>query len=260
MAFKVQGWSHTILKNVQLLLNLSTGKKLKTKGQWTRSLEQAAVSINKTSQNAPKTLQEHAKKFISTKKPSGNPYSTWIKACISADEEFAQEINLHIQSKGKYLKADDISVFLNTKDVQDKWGLKKSIGKATAKHWLRRLGYHWVKNHKGQYVDEHECKDVVDYHQNIYLPRWYELQSQMQTWENNRDEEPLNLAPEIKPVFPHFHNEFIYYANNRRHAQWVHEYTSATPYVKGEGSSMMTVQYFSPNHEYLCSPDGKEDS
>ena len=139
MASKVQGWSHAVLKNVQLFLSLFTGKKSKTKGQWTRSSEQAAASINRTSKNAPKALREHAKKFISTRKPPDNPYGTWTEAHIDADEEFAQEINLHLQSKGKYLKADDISVFLNTKDVQDKWGLKKSIGKATAKHWMRNV-------------------------------------------------------------------------------------------------------------------------
>ena len=260
MASKINGWSSTILKNVQYFLNLFTGDNSKTKGQWTQASEQEAAALNQRSKNAPKTLREHAKNFISTKKAPTNPYGTWTQARIETDEEFAQEINIYLQSKGKYVKANDISVFLNDKDVQKKWNLKKTIGKATAKRWMKRLGYRWVKNHKGQYVDGHERGDVVDYRQNVYLSRWYELQPRMRTWDKDGVEEPLDLAPGVEPVTPHFHDESIYYANDRRQAQWVHEDASPTPYAKGEGASMMTAQYFSPDHGYLRSPDGKEDS
>jgi transposase len=260
MPSKIKGWSKGILKDVQCFLNLFTGDTSKTKGQWTKASEQAAAALNQTSKNAPKTLREHARKFITTKKTPNNPYGTWTKSLIDTDEEFAQEINIYLQSKGKYVKASDISIFLNDRDIQRKWGLKKTIGKATAKRWMKKLGYRWVMNHKGQYVDGHERDDVIKYRQDIYLPRWYELQPRMRTWDNDGIEEPLDLSPGIKPVVPHFHDESIYYANDRRTAQWVHEDASPTPYAKGEGASMMTAQFFSPDHGYLRSPDGKEDS
>ncbi|KAF8881271.1 hypothetical protein CPB84DRAFT_1751214 [Gymnopilus junonius] len=155
-------------------------KQSESKGLWSQASEQAAAALNQKSKNAPKTLRDHARKFISTKKPPENSYGTWTKARIDADKEFAQEINLFLQSKGKYVKANDISVFLNDKEIQKKWELlKKTIGKATAKWWMKKLGYIWVRNHKGQYVDGHEHEDVVDYRQKFYLPKWYELQPRM---------------------------------------------------------------------------------
>ena len=258
-ASKINGWSSSILKNVQCFLNLFTSDNSKTKGQWTQSSEQAAAALNQKAKMAPKTLRENARKFLSTKKAPENPYGTWTHARIDTDEEFAHEINLFLQSKGKYVKANDISEYLNDKDVQKKWGLKKTIGKATAKRWMKKLGYRWVKDHKGQYVDGHEREDVINYRQNIYLPRWYELQPRMQTWDNDGIEEPLDLPPGVEPVVPHFHDESIYYANDRRESQWVHKDASPTPYTKGEGASMMTAQFFSPDHGYLRSLDGKED-
>jgi hypothetical protein len=118
---------------VQCFRDLFTSDNSKTKGQWTQASEQATAALNQSSKNAPKTLQKHARNFISTQKPLINLYGTWTQARIEADKEFAQEINIYLQSKGKYVKANDISVFLNDKDVQKKWNLTKTIKKATAK-------------------------------------------------------------------------------------------------------------------------------
>ena len=256
----VKGWSGNILRKIQSFLCLFMGEKSATKGQWTKASEQAAQSLGQPSKNAPKTLRNYAKKFIATKKPPTNLYGTSTQACIDADEEFAQNVNLYLQSKGKYVKADDITVYLNKPDVQQQWDLKKSIGKATAKRWMVKLEYRWVKNHKGQYVDGHERKDVVDYRKNVYLPKWYEMEPRMRCWNNEGIQEPLNLPSGVAPIVPWFHDESIYYANDRRLSQWVYKDASPTPYAKGEGSSLMTALYFSPDYGFLRSPDRKEDA
>ena len=55
------------------------------------------------------------------------------------------------------------TVYLNQIEIQVKWGITKSIGKLTAKHWMKKLGYLWVQNHKGWYVDGHKREDIVKY-------------------------------------------------------------------------------------------------
>ena len=261
-ASTVEGWCSNILREIQSFLNLFMGEQSTTKGQWTKASEQAAQSLGQASEskNAPKTLRNNAKKFISTKKPPTNPYGTWTHARIDTDEEFAQIINLYLQSKGKYVKADDITIYLNKLDVQQQWDLKKSVGKATSKWWMKKLRYRWVKNHKGQYVDGHEGKDVIDYRKNVYLPKWYEMEPRKRCWNNEGIQEPLNLPPGVNPIVPWFHDESIYYANDRRLSQWVYKDASAAPYTKGEGSSLMTALHFSPDYGFLRSPDGKEDA
>lgn len=111
--------------------------------------EQAVSAIGKLTKHASRKLREEAKKFLTQKQVLQSPYSAWNQSHIDTDEEFAQEINLYLQSKGKYVKADDIAVYLSKLKVQEKWGLKKSIGRATCKQWMHKLNWGWVKSHKG---------------------------------------------------------------------------------------------------------------
>ena len=66
---------------------------------------------------------------------------------IDADEELKQEIALFLQSKGKYVKAAHIIEYLKDPEIKKKWDLKKEISLATAKRWMRKLDYRWIKKH-----------------------------------------------------------------------------------------------------------------
>jgi hypothetical protein len=59
--------------------------------------------------------------------------------------------------------------------------LKKTISLSTAKRWMKLMDYHWVQNHRGQYVDGHERDDVVDYHQNVFLRKWAAEEGKMRS-------------------------------------------------------------------------------
>lgn len=171
-----------VLQNIKLL-NLFTRERSNVKGQWMAASEQATTAISgNPSKSASRKLRENAKQFLAQKQAPKSPYGSWNRSRIDTDEGFAQEINLYLQSKGKYVKADDIAVYLSQPDVQEKWGLKKSIGRATCKRWMHKLSWRWVKTHKGLYADGHERDDVMKYRQSAYLPAWYALQSRMRTW------------------------------------------------------------------------------
>jgi len=143
--------------------------------------------------------------------------------------------------------------YLKKSEVKEKWDLKKLIGLATAKCWIKKLGYRWMKKHRGLYFDGHECEDVVDYHQNCFLPMWNSLLPQMRKWNKDGNQEPLNLAPSVRPVVPWFNEESIFYGNDRRQSGWVHKDASPEPYKKGEGASKMFAEFFSPDYGYLKS-------
>lgn len=254
----VKGWGSQILRGLKALFHLYTGEKSAVKGQWIPASQQAAQAVGSGTSYASTQLRKQAKKFLSSHKVPPTPWGAWNRSRIDTDEELAQEINLYLQAKGKYVKAEHICEYLNQPDVKEKWGLKKTIGKSTAKRWMKKLGYRWVKCHKGQYVDGHERDDVVHYRKSVYLPKWYELEPRMRTWNKDGIEELMNLPPGVPPVVPWFHDESIYYANDRRESQWVHEDSSPTPYTKGEGASMMDAEFMSPDHGFLRSPDGME--
>ncbi|KIK77210.1 hypothetical protein PAXRUDRAFT_17650 [Paxillus rubicundulus Ve08.2h10] len=112
------------------------------------------------------------------------------------DESLTADIKTHLQSVGKFIQAQDIIEYLTNVDA---------------------LGYCWKKEPKGQYSDGHECKDVVAYRQQIFLPSWAKYQPQMQCWkqENPLLEDPTSTCPGRRVVM-WFHDESTFYTNDQQ--------------------------------------------
>ena len=51
------------------------------------------------------------------------------------------DLHLHLQSIGKYVRAMDVVHFLDRLEVQKKYGLKKTISLRTARRWMKKMGY-----------------------------------------------------------------------------------------------------------------------
>lgn len=210
-----------------------------SKGSWMAASVQAAQAHGEKPGHA-RQLRRDAKTFVASQEVPANPYGAWSKLQIEADEEFAQDINLHLQSLGKYVKAHDIVTYLEQPDVQVKWGLKNTVSDSTVKRWMHKLGYWWVRKHRGLYVDGHEQEDVVHYRQLVFLPAWYQIEGRMRSWMTDNQEEPTNL-PRLRlkserHIVAWFHDESIFYAHDRRESHWVRDDNSPQPYAKGEGA------------------------
>jgi hypothetical protein len=105
-----------------------------------------------------------------------NIYGTWSSSILE-DEDFAQELLLHLQGIGKYVKAMDIVEYLDRAEVKSRLKLTKTISLSTAQRWMSHVGYRWSKTPTGQFVDGHERIDVVEYRQAVFLPIWAEMLS-----------------------------------------------------------------------------------
>jgi hypothetical protein len=62
------------------------------------------------------------------------------------DEDFAQEIHLHLQSVGKFCKVEDIVHYLACQEVLSKLKRQKTISLAMAQRWMKKMGYRWTKH------------------------------------------------------------------------------------------------------------------
>ena len=62
-----------------------------------------------------------------------NPFDVWCETLIEQDENFADELRLHLQSKGKYVRALDMVHYLDQSDVKECYGLQNTISLTTAK-------------------------------------------------------------------------------------------------------------------------------
>ena len=258
VCYKQSAIAFWVLTEIQTFLNLFTSDKSKFKGRWMEASIEASQALSKLAKYASEMLRNRAKKFITDYQVPETPYGGWNISLIDADEELKQEIALFLQSKGKYVKAAHIIEYLKDPEIKNKWGLKKEISLATAKHWMKKLDYRWIKKHRGLYFDGHERDDVVNYRQNVFLPTWSLYWDRMQKWDKDGKAEPLILACGEDRVVPWFNDESIFYSNDRRQSGWVHKDSSPEPYTKGEGASEMVGEYFSPDFGYLKSHDGTQ--
>jgi hypothetical protein len=229
-------------------------------GKWTQASEDAALFAMKGPWQA-RNLRSWAKEYINdrTNLPM-HQYGQSNISCIT-DEILAADIKTHLQSIGKFVCAQDIVDYLKDPDIQTHHGFHKPILLATAQRWMKELGYHWKKEPKGQYLDGHECEDVVRYRQGVFLPSWGKYQLQMRSWEK----EDVPVEGSTNPVAGRyvvvwFHDESIFYANDRRKLRWVHKSEGAVSQPKGEGASLMVADFVSANYGWLRSPDGKSSA
>ncbi|KAG6874598.1 hypothetical protein C0992_007376 [Termitomyces sp. T32_za158] len=115
-------------------------------------------------------LRKWGRSFIDNCKEQ--PGYNYGKGCKSAldDEDLAQDIHLHLQSLGKFVKAENIVEYCKHPNILERMKRTKTISLATARRWMAKMNYRWKRNHRGQYIDGHERQDVVDYRQQVFLP------------------------------------------------------------------------------------------
>ncbi|KAJ7109763.1 hypothetical protein C8R43DRAFT_904628, partial [Mycena crocata] len=237
--------------DISALLNLYTGQRSKTRGQWTESSVQAVAAASKHNTSsrygAARKLRERAKKYVLEREVPVNPFGAWAKSKLETHPELADELQEHLTSIGKYVQAHDIITFMNRADVQARYNLSNTISLPTAQRWMHALKFRWVKDHKGQYVDGHEREDVVRYRQEVFLPAWYKMEGRTRSWKGDNMEDLEEVVELINEAGKHiviwFHDESIFYAHDRRTSQWVKDGTSPEPYAKGEGVSLMVVDF-----------------
>jgi len=174
------------------------------------------------------------------------------------DEDFAQEIHTHLQSlKPSEICALAIVWFLDNPEVLSHLKRKKTISLETAQQWLKKMGYQWTYNPKGQYADGHERADVVDYRNNHFLPAMAQLLLHMTTW-TSKDGGCQDPPAGIRRIVVWYHDESTFYAHDRRKKRWVHKSEKAKPYAKGEGHSLMVANFYSAEYGWLKSRDGNK--
>ena len=76
----------------------------------------------------------------------------------------------------------------------------KGISLATARRWLRHEGFRYTSYKKGLYFNGHDHPDVVQYRQDIFLPRMKEYEARLVQYVigNIKIEEHIHLTNFVK--------------------------------------------------------------
>lgn len=226
-------------------------------GQWAKAADRAAQNTGKTKGvYLSRMLRSWSKGYILDRKsiPLRGPYQ---RVSRIDDKSLAAELKLHLQSLGKWIRAQDLVDYVSIPENLAHHRFEKPISLRTAQRWMEKLGYRWRKEPAGQYSDGHEHDDVVHYRQNVFIPAWKHYQPRMREWkeDNIAAEVPKAINSSNHGVVMWFHDESTFYANDRRKQRWVHKSESAVPQPKGEGASLMVAHFVSGDYGWLCSPD-----
>ncbi|QRV89382.1 DDE superfamily endonuclease [Ceratobasidium sp. AG-Ba] len=229
------------LNTMAMCLRLYCSEDLNYK--FTHSSEVAAIGAG-YSPRYGKQLRQYIRRFIDTGDLPEHMFSG--NTSKTQDDALASDIKQHLDTKGLHAKAADIINYLAQVEIQQKFNLKNAPSLRTAQRWMNDFGYTWGNAPKGQYVDGHERDDVVHYRQFRFIPAWSRLEKRMRAYDSKTMQE---LSPVLNPgereVMVWFHDESIFYANDRRLARWVHRLERAKPYAKGEGASIMVADFVS---------------
>ena len=110
------------------------------------------------------------------------------------------------------------------------------------------------------YVDAHEHEDVIQY-RNKFIGRWKEYEKRYLKFDNDRNQ-TNQLVGFPATQIGHFqiilvtHDESTFYANDCRKTKWIHTSQTAVAEAKGEGQSIMALEFCVLEWERLC--DGEE--
>lgn len=229
------------------------------KGKWKKTSETIACSEGKGTRYC-RNIRRWCQEFIVDGRLPQNKYGTWTTSVLHTDEDMKMEIIAHLQGIGKYFSAADLHNYINQPAIMERMGRRKPVTTRTARRWLKILEFRWGQEKKGMYSDGHEREDVVRYRQETFLPRYQDLHSQAAQFDHDcgkiPGEEPLPDGQ--REVIFHYHDESIFYGNDRRKLRWTHDSESCKPYAKGEGQSVMIADFVSATLGWLASPDGTE--
>jgi len=214
-----------------------------------------------------RTLRHWIKSFIIDR--GALPTNAWGSGNVSrldTEDGLRDELRTHLQSCGKYVRAQDLVEYLDRDEVKARYNASISISLKTAQRWMEGLGYDWTDSPTGLYVDGHEREDVVNYRQNVFLPAWFAKEPRLRVWLDGDKDKPGNIDQPAcvsssgrRTVF-WYHDESVFYAHDRRQRRWVPVTENAVPRPKGEGHSLMVADFISADYGWLRSPDRKKSA
>lgn len=98
----------------------------------------------------------------------------------------------------------------------------KGICVSTARRWMLRNGFHYMRYKKALYFDGHERPDVVDYRQNVFLPAMAEYRDRLVEYrlDNIFEEVIKNLPLGVRKLVLCPHDESTMQSNDGQKAGW----------------------------------------
>lgn len=142
---------------------------------------------------------------------------------------------------------ESLSAAASVDEVGGRKRRRETIKVRTARRWLEKLGFIYSSVGKNVYYDGHERKDVIDYRDSIFLPKWRALEPHfVQFAEDGTWTMPSGLTEGDEPLVLCTHDESTFNANDGRGKTWMDAKKGATIRKKGQGRGIMISAFITP--------------
>ena len=152
---------------------------------WTEATDYTATIIGRGTA-CSQQLRKWGQNYIRNR--SALPYHQYANSghrSLLNNIDFIGELFAHVTGAGLHVSAQVIVDFMKKPEVVERYQISKPVTLDTACKWMSRLNFKWQKPPKGTYIDGHERPDVMNYHQNTYLPALAQYEPQMCAWDKD---------------------------------------------------------------------------
>ena len=134
-------------------------------------------------------------------------------------------------------------------------GIKKpSILLSMARCWLEKLNWRYRNKSNGMYIDGYERDNVMAY-QDAFINWWAKYEQCFHIWNDVDVGAMLAHPPHPLSLILITHDESTFYQNDQRKTCWGHQDSQPTPQPKGEGQSLMILEFLTTEWGRLCNGD-----
>ena len=175
---------------------------------------------------------------------------------VLQDEDISQEIQFELGEKMKNgsFKVTDLVDIISRLKMQDRFRLagidKPSISERMAHRWMNGLGWRYGKRQNGMYIDGHERDNVVQY-RTAFMQHFKQYKRRFHLYDDNGDELPLPHGFPIPEAAGRFrlilvtHDKSTFFRHDQRKSCWDRKGLSKAPKPKGDGQSLMVLDFLS---------------
>ncbi|KAJ3992481.1 hypothetical protein F5050DRAFT_1715241 [Lentinula boryana] len=173
-----------------------------------------------------------------------------FNSSILEDEDIADDIRLHLQSLGKWIRAEDIVHYVDTPEFRARLKVKKNISVRTAERWLKRMAI------PGEMSSKVNMPMAMNDRIMFAIAKMNSCPSGCCM---KQEQDGGRLTAQRTGILWSVFSWLTQTEKLLRKLQWVHSSETAKPYAKGEGASLMVADFVSPDHAWLKARQKKDE-
>ncbi|KAJ3832712.1 hypothetical protein F5878DRAFT_519845, partial [Lentinula raphanica] len=140
--YKVPDLNHVLRARLELMIGFLRLYKAARHTGWGRCADMMAIAAGKGAWLS-RMIRQWTVLFCKNHDDLPTAEYGKFNSSVLEDEDLSNDIHLHLQSLGKWIRAENLVHYVLTPEFQQRFKLKKGISLRTAQRWMKRMEYRW---------------------------------------------------------------------------------------------------------------------